>query len=189
MNSAASILVFCPHHAPALWCAYFTTHLPQRLDGLYHQPALPILLCHCIGQSLKGGTGISTCCPSPTAFALSLGPDLPWEDCPSPGNLRLSTAKVLASLSLLMPAFSLVYSPPTLPVWLLPSTHCSSTARRCGFCFRRHAFAFGDLLAFGENMSSQLQKSQRRTHRFGVTFEPRTSSAHNHSTSELLRTL
>ena len=75
VDLAASILVFCPHHAPALWCAYFTTHLPQRLDGLYHQPALPILLCHCIGQSLKGGTGISTCCPSPTTFVLGLGPD------------------------------------------------------------------------------------------------------------------
>ena len=69
---------------------------------------------------MYGGTGISTCCPSPTAFALGLGPDLPWEDWPSPGNLRHSTERVLASLSLLMPAFSLVYSPPSLTVRLQP---------------------------------------------------------------------
>ena len=54
------------------------------------------------------------------AFGLDLVPDLPWADEPSPGNLRLSTERFLASLSLLMPAFSLVYSPPPLPLWLLP---------------------------------------------------------------------
>ena len=75
VDLAASILVFCPHRAPALCNAYFTTLQPQRLDGFYHQPAPPILLCHCFGQTLQGGTGISTCCPSPTALALGLGPD------------------------------------------------------------------------------------------------------------------
>ena len=54
------------------------------------------------------GNGISTCCPSPTTFVLGLGPDLPWADEPSPGNLRFSTGKFLTYLSLLMPAFSLV---------------------------------------------------------------------------------
>ena len=67
-----------------------------------------------------GGTGISTRCPSPTPFGLGLGPDLPWADEPSPGNLRLSTGRFLASLSLLMPAFSLPYSPLPLPIQLLP---------------------------------------------------------------------
>ena len=61
-----------------------------------------------------------TCCPSATLFSLTLGPDLPWADEPSPGNLRLSTEEVLAPLSLLMPEFSLVYSPPSLSVRLLP---------------------------------------------------------------------
>ena len=51
--------------------------------------------------------GISTCYPSDTPFGLSLGPDLPWADEPSPGILRLSTARILTSLSLLIPAFSL----------------------------------------------------------------------------------
>ena len=55
-----------------------------------------------------GGIGISTDCPSATAFALTLGPDLPWVDEPSPGNLGLSTAMFLAWLSLLIPAFSLL---------------------------------------------------------------------------------
>ncbi len=36
---------------------------------------LAILLCHCIGQTVLGGAGISACCPSSTAFALNLGPD------------------------------------------------------------------------------------------------------------------
>ena len=67
-----------------------------------------------------GGIGISTDCPSSTAFALDLGPDLPWADEPSPGNLRLSTAEFLAPLSLLMPAFSLPYRPLPLPLQLLP---------------------------------------------------------------------
>ena len=67
-----------------------------------------------------GGIGISTDCPSSTAFALDLGPDLPWADEPSPGILRLSTERFLASLSLLMPAFSLVYCPAPLPLRLLP---------------------------------------------------------------------
>ena len=68
-----------------------------------------------------GGTGFSTRCPSPTPFGLGLGPDLPWADEPSPGNLRLSTGRFLASLSLLMPAFSLLCSPPPLSVRLLPA--------------------------------------------------------------------
>ena len=55
--------------------------------------------------------GISTCYPSDTPFGLSLGPDLPWADEPSPGNLRLSTARILTLLSLLIPAFSLLSRP------------------------------------------------------------------------------
>ena len=52
-----------------------------------------------------------TCCPSATPFGLTLGPDLPWADEPSPGNLRLSTARILTLLSLLIPAFSLLSRP------------------------------------------------------------------------------
>ena len=101
-----------------LTSAYFTTESPNHLDRLYHQPAHAILLCQCFTH--KGGTGISTSCPSPTIFVLGLGPDLPWADEPSPGNLGLSTGMFLACLSLLIPAFSLLQSPRLFSVSLLP---------------------------------------------------------------------
>ena len=69
---------------------------------------------------IYGGTGISTSYPSPTTIVLGLGPDLPWADEPSPGNLGLSTCKFLAYISLLIPAFSLLHRPRLLPVPLQP---------------------------------------------------------------------
>ncbi len=149
-------LFFAPHHASAYRLAYFTTRQPKRLHRLYHQPAHAILLCQCFTHI--GGTGISTCCPSPTTVVLGLGPDLPWADEPSPGNLGLSTAMFLALLSLLIPAFSLLYSPRLLSVPLQP-VH------------------YAPLPLLTEPEASV------------VCFSPVTSSAHNHSTSELLRTL
>ena len=74
-----------------------------------------------------GSAGIFTCCPSDTPYGLSLGPDLPWADEPSPGNLRLSTAWILTTLSLLIPAFSLLPRPHILSIMLLPTIECSST--------------------------------------------------------------
>ena len=88
-----------------------------------------LMLSFCVSASFLGGAGISTCYPSPTTSVLGLGPDLPWADEPSPGNLGLSTGMFLACLSLLIPAFSLVYSPHVLSVMLQPRTHCSSTTR------------------------------------------------------------
>ena len=90
---------------------------PSRLSlttcVLHYKPALPLgrafpsARSHYLSVSLLrinfGSTGISTRCPSSTPFGLDLGPDLPWADEPSPGNLRLSTAEFLAPLSLLMP--------------------------------------------------------------------------------------
>ena len=98
--------------------AYFTASQLTPLDRLYHQPAHAILLCQCF--TLYGGTGISTSYPSPTTSVLGLGPDLPWADEPSPGNLGLSTCKFLAYISLLIPAFSLLHRPRLLPVPLQP---------------------------------------------------------------------
>ena len=109
---------FTPRHASAFRPAYFTTEQPKRLHRLYHQPAHAILLCQCFTHI--GGTGISTCCPSPTTIVLGLGPDLPWADEPSPGNLGLSTCVFLAHISLLIPAFSLLHRPRLLPVPLQP---------------------------------------------------------------------
>ena len=62
-----------------------------------------------------------TCFPSATPFGLTLGPDLPWADEPSPGNLRLSTARILTLLSLLIPAFSLLLRPIMLSLYLRPT--------------------------------------------------------------------
>ena len=98
--------------------AYFTTVRPKRLHRFYHQPAHAILLCQCFTPA--GGTGISTSFPSPTTIVLGLGPDLPWADEPSPGNLGLSTCRFLACISLLIPAFSLLHRPRLLPVPLQP---------------------------------------------------------------------
>ena len=97
------------------------------LVRLFLLPALSILLCPCLSHTTTVSTGISTCYPSLTPSGLSLGPDLPWADEPSPGNLRLSTVKILTSLSLLIPAFSLLLRPHILSIMLLPTTLRSPT--------------------------------------------------------------
>ena len=107
-SSSPSLSTCVLHYKPA-----------SRFDHGFSIPVVRLSFC-VPASNYCGGTGISTCCPSPTAFALGLGPDLPWEDWPSPGNLRFSTVWVLATLSLLMPAFSLPYSPPSLTLRLLP---------------------------------------------------------------------
>ena len=72
---------------------------------------VPTVLSYC-------STGISTCCPSATTLVLALGPDLPRADQLYPGNLRYSAERIPTSLSLLIPAFSLRYTPQLLPVLL-----------------------------------------------------------------------
>ena len=132
VNSSTSLLVFTPRHHPALRHAYFTACQPHDLDAApsprFDYPSVSLLHI-----TSRAGTGISTCCPSPTPFGLGLVPDLPWEDKPSPGNLRHSTTGILTRFSLLMPAFSLPYSPPPLSVRLpqiriapLPMRLCAS---------------------------------------------------------------
>ena len=64
------------------------------------------------------GTGISTCCPSATAPALALGPDLPRADQLYSGNLGYSARRILTFVSLLIPAFSLPKNPQLLTVLL-----------------------------------------------------------------------
>ena len=65
-------------------------------------------------------TGFSTCIPSPTRFRLGLGPGLPREDQLYPGILGHPAWMIPTSISLLIPAFSLRYSPLLLPVQLHP---------------------------------------------------------------------
>ena len=97
------------------------TSLHFKLSACTELTITPLRLSFCVTASFFGSAGIYTCCPSPTTAVLGLGPDLPWVDEPSPGNLGLSTAKFLASLSLLIPAFSLVCGPPCLSIRLQPA--------------------------------------------------------------------
>ena len=128
--------------------------LPRLPRSIHSRAVLSI----CVPTFLNiCGTGISTCYPSTTTFVLALGPDLPREDQLYPGNLRYSALKILTSISLLIPAFSLQYSPQLLPVLL-----------RSVFNAPLPIFRFLS---------------------FGVVFQPRTFSAQDLSTSELLRTL
>ena len=87
-----------------------------RLHRYFHSrpmlsPCVPTVLFIC-------GTGISACCPSDTSFDLSLGPDLPRADQLYSGNLGYSAERIPTSLSLLIPAFSLLSSPHPLTVML-----------------------------------------------------------------------
>ena len=108
---------------------------------------------------LYRGTGISTCCPSVTSFDLALGPDLPRADQLYSGNLRYSAGRLPTFLSLLIPAFSLLKNPQLLPV----------------------------LLRLFKNAPLPIELIQFQS--FGSVFQPRTFSAQDLSTSELLRTL
>ena len=95
---------------------YFHSRLPLS-------PCVPTVLLYC-------STGISTCCPSAMAFALTLGPDLPREDQLYPGNLRYSAVRILTLLSLLIPAFSLLNTPLLLSVQLRRVNNASPVGLR-----------------------------------------------------------
>ena len=105
------------------------------------------------------GTGISTCHPSATPPGLALGPDLPRADQLYPGNLGHPADRIPTYLSLLIPAFSLRARPLLLTVQLRPDADAPLP-------MYLHTFPG-----------------------FGVVFQPRTFSAQDLSTSELLRTL
>ena len=108
---------------------------------------------------LYRSTGISTCCPSTTSFDLALGPDLPRADHLYPGNLGYSAIRILTLFSLHIPAFSHPCSPQLLTVLLRPVKN------------------------------APLPIDIRQFLSFGSVFQPRTFSAQDLSTSELLRTL
>ena len=96
--------------------AVFPTILVPRLYRAFHSRLplslrVPTVLSYC-------STGISTCCPSATLFSLTLGPDFPRADQLYPGDLGYSAIRILTLFSLLIPAFSLQYSPQLLPVLL-----------------------------------------------------------------------
>ena len=116
--------MFAPYHVFGLpygfSCMTPTSLIPGYHSGLSFPLCVPTVL-------IPRGTGISTCCPSPTSFDLSLGPDLPRADQLYPGNLGYSAEKILTSLSLLIPAFSLPASPQLLIGTASIQQECSST--------------------------------------------------------------
>ena len=133
------------------------TRLLLRLYRYFHSR---LVLSTCVPTVLLlRSTGISTCCPSATHLCLALGPDLPGADQLYPGILGYSAWRIPTSISLLIPAFSLLNAPLLLPVQL----------RRIN--------------------NAPLPIILRRFLSFGVVFQPRTFSAQDLSTSELLRTL
>lgn len=107
------------------------------------------------------GTGISTRCPSTTPVGLALGPDSPWADWPGPGTLGLSAGKVLTCL------FA------THACILTPTP---STTRSLGGFTGRRTLPYPTITKIVAAASA-------------VCLSPATLSAHNHLTSELLRTL
>ena len=134
--------------------------LSLLLPRLYRFSLSRLMLSTCVPTVLgTHSTGISTCYPSTTSFDLALGPDLPRADQLYSGNLRYSAGRILTFLSLLIPAFSLLYSPQLLIGTASSRIQCSSTN------------VLGTFLSFGS------------------VFQPRTFSAQDLSTSELLRTL
>ena len=110
----------CSVRITPLGCtAVFPTVPLPRLHAAFH--SAPVLSTRVPTVLSVCGTGISTCCPSATAFALALGPDLPGADQLYSGNLGYSAGRILTFLSLLIPAFSLPVAPPLLSVRLLRS--------------------------------------------------------------------
>ena len=135
---------------------------PVLLLRLYRSSLSRLTSATCVPTFLMAySTGISTCCPSATGLPLALGPDSPRADQLYPGNLGFPAGRIPTFLSLLIPAFSLRYSPLPLAVQLRPVP------------------------------AAPLPEAAlwRPPPGFGGVFQPRTFSAQGLSTSELLRTL
>jgi hypothetical protein len=89
---------------------------PTSLHRHIQQPAgLPFRVPPSLNREQRS-TGILTSCPSPTPFGLSLGTDSPWEDNLAQEPLGFWRGGFSPPLSLLMPTFSLLSSPPRLSV-------------------------------------------------------------------------
>ena len=97
-----------------LFCGICLTNIALYLSGYFRSP---VLLSSCVTTVLiYSSTGISTSYPSITAFALTLGPDLPRADQLYSGILRHSAYMILTYISLLIPAFSLLLRPLSFPL-------------------------------------------------------------------------
>ena len=117
VDSPTSLLFFTPcRFISSSQIFYGRTTL--RFAEFFHSS---VRLSSCVPTVLNiCSAGISTSCPSTTALALVLGPDLPRVDQLDPGNLRHSAYMILTYISLLIPAFSLAIRPRSLPLSLRP---------------------------------------------------------------------
>ena len=94
------------------WLADFPTSPVPRLHAAFR--SAPVLSLCVPTVLIYSSTGISTCCPSATPLGLALGPDLPRADQLYSGNLGYSAWRIPTSISLLIPAFSLLNTPQLL---------------------------------------------------------------------------
>ena len=102
--------IFPPRHASPFCRGDLPPRRAARLDPVFQSRAQAAFPRHSFSQTIAAGTGISTSCPSPTPFGLGLGPDLPWADDPSPGNLRFSADKILTCLFVYLYQHSPLYA-------------------------------------------------------------------------------
>ena len=126
--------------------------MPSLLLPHLHRSFLSRLtLSACVPTVLSySSTGISTCCPSATLLCLALGPDLPRADQLYPGILGYSAWRIPTSISLLIPAFSLLIPPPPLPgaasraLRMLPYRCAAAHPAASAACFSPGHFRRGD---------------------------------------------
>ena len=96
---------------------------PTSLNQVIQHPAdLPSFVTTSLRLS---GTGILTRFPSTTPFGLALGPDLPWEDEPCPGTLRLTARWILTTF--IATHAGILTSQQSRPPYGNPSIHWESS--------------------------------------------------------------
>ena len=104
--------IFAPRRA----CLPAWAFLPCRAFPPRRTLRFRLTLCRRVPAVLPcRGAGLFTCCPSGAPSGLPLGPGFPREDQLYPGSLGYSAWRIRASISLLIPAFSLLIPPPPLP--------------------------------------------------------------------------
>ncbi len=85
-----------------------------------HSMGSPTLPRPLITHMMLSGAGFSDLLSiAYDCYVLGLGPDSPWVDWRCPGTLRLAVCVVRTRITLLIPAFALLFAPPVLSVWLL----------------------------------------------------------------------
>ena len=119
---SSSVRVTAPAYTTVLPAVHLLC-LPGIHPPVWLSTYVPTVLIIC-------SAGISTCCPSATTFVLALGPDLPRADQLYPGILGYSAERIPTSLSLLIPAFSLPYTPRLLIGTASPHGSLSVPLRR-----------------------------------------------------------